>query len=194
MTLNITKMIHQIWKPIKGYNGFYQVSNTGLVRSLNRTIKFSDGRKRKLKGKMMSPKYKPDGYTYVTLSRNGKHSHHYIHRLVAAAFLPNAGNLPEVNHLSGNKADNSVRNLEWCTHQQNVKHAYDNGLSTNMGGSHSFAVGVIDNKLGMKFETVKEWCKARGIAYSTGRNLLNGSNKSRTIDLSGVVKASQKTI
>lgn len=182
-----------IWKPIKGYKGFYEVSNTGQVRSLDRSIKVSAG-KRKVKGKMMAIKTKQDGYQYVTLSRNGKHAHCYVHRLVAGAFLPNVGNLPEVNHLSGNKADNTVGNLQWCTHQQNVQHAYANGLTANIGGSHYFAMGVIDNTLGREFGTVKEWCEARGINYSTGRNLLNGHNTSNRIDLSGIVKTTKKSM
>jgi len=176
------------WLPVIGYTGIYEVSDTGMVRSIDRTIQLSNGRLRKIKGKLISPKHNEDGYLFVSLSKDGIVKTKYTHRLVAQAFIPNPGILPEVNHLSGNKTDNTVENLQWCTHQQNVVHAYVTGLSNNIGASHRCAVGVIDNTLEKEYGTVKEWCDARGINYSTGRNILNGSNKSRTIDLTGVVR------
>lgn len=176
------------WRPIIGYDGFYEVSDTGMVRSVDRYINLSDRRKRRIKGKVLKHKRNADNYLFVSLSKDGVARTCYVHRLVATAFIPNPGDLPEVNHRSGQKEDNSIGNLAWVTHKQNVQHAYDNRLTSNMGASHSFAVGVIDNELGMTFDTIREWCNARGIKYSTGRNLMNGSNKSKTIDLSGVVK------
>ena len=178
----------QKWKPISDYNGFYEVSNLGNVRSLNRAIDLRNGQKRKVKGRLLSPKKNKDGYLFVTLSKNGVSKNHYVHRLVAAAFILNPRDLQEVNHISGNKANNSTGNLAWVTHSDNVRHAYENDLNTNKGGGHCFAAGVVDNNLGKEFATIKEWCEARGIKYSTGRNLLNGSSKSKTISLIGVTK------
>ena len=181
-------MTNQIWKPIHGYQGFYDVSDHGRVRSVDRVLNLRAGKTRKIKGKVLKPKCTRDGYIFVSLSKDGICKTAYIHRLVAEAFLPNPEGYPEVNHISGCKDCNSVTDLEWVTHQQNVQHAYDSGLTNNMGGNHRLAAGVVDNQLGQSFDTIQDWCQARGIAYSTGRNLLNNQGKSRRIDLSSIVK------
>ena len=171
MSTNVT------WRPIHNYEGFYEISNTGNVRSIGRVITLSNRRQRAIHERMLKAKLNGDGYLFVTLSMKGIGKTQYIHRLVAQAFLDNPNNLSEVNHLSGDKKNNTTNNLEWVTHGQNVQHAYDNDLTTNKGANHTFAVGVVDNALGQTFETVKEWCEARGINYSTGRNILSGCNK-----------------
>ena len=181
-------MSGQEWKPVQGYQGLYEVSDHGVVRSLDRAVSLPNGKTKKITGKIIAPKRHSQGYRFVSLSQGGATKNKYIHRLVATAFIANPLGLAEVNHISGNKADNCVENLQWVTHKENVQHAYANGLSSNVGGNHYLAAGVIDNVLGKRFATVKEWAAARGIPYSTGRNLLNGSNKSKTIDLTGVVK------
>jgi hypothetical protein len=176
------------WRPLHGYEGFYEVSDSGSVRSIDRTIDLPDNKRRKIKGRTLAIKKNRDGYQFVSVSRNGKQETMYVHRAVAKTYLPNPDDLPQVNHLDGNKLNNNVRNLAWVTHPQNVQHCYDTGLCKNKGGNHTFAVGVIDNSLGQEFSTIKEWCEARGISYSTGRNLLSGYNGSKTIDLSAIVK------
>ena len=111
----------EVWKDITGYEGLYQVSNLGFVRSLhphsckivNPTI---------LKGDDVH------GYPRVELHRRRTKTKHLVHRLVAVAFIPNPDNKPEVNHKDGKKDNNCVDNLEWCTRKENMKHAYDNGL------------------------------------------------------------------
>lgn len=175
------------WKPIKGYIGYYEISNKGTVKSLKRNIILKNGCKRCLKKKILKSSPNSDGYKEVTLSRDGKDKDFYVHRLVAQAFLPNPDNLPEVNHKSGIKTDNTAENLEWVTHQANVIHAYKTGLSKNRGGSHRMAIGVIDNTIGQKYDTIKEWCDAMGIKYSTGRNILSGWNTTKIVDLSKIV-------
>ena len=184
-------MQEQVWKPVFQYEGYYEVSDHGNVRGVDRAIQLPDEKIRKVKGRLIAPKRNADGYLFVSLSRNGVTNTRYIHRMVAVAFIPNPWQLPEANHLDGDKTNNVPANLQWVTHQDNVIHAYAYGLNRNMGGSHKMAVGVIDNILGREFETVKDWCAARGINYNTGRNLLNGLNKSKTIDLTGVVKISK---
>lgn len=176
--------------PVAGYEGIYEVSDTGLVRSLDRAISLPDGIRRRIKGKQLSAKRSRDGYLFVSLSKDGLVKTYYIHRLVATAYIPNPNELLEVNHLDGVKTNNVVTNLDWCTHSDNVRHAYTTGLNSNNGSNHAFAAEVIDNELGQTFGTVQEWCAARGIKYSTGRNLLNGQ-KSRRIDLNGVIKVSK---
>lgn len=184
-------MRKETWEPVKHYKGYYEVSDLGRVRSLDRVV-LSNERTKRILGKVLKPKQHPDKYLFVSLSKGGTTKTAYIHRLVANAFIPNPRGLAEVNHKSGDKRDNAIANLEWVSHQQNVQHAYLNSLTSNMGGKHSFAVGVIDNQLGREFGTLKEWCDARSINYSTGRNLLNGTKEKHSeysrIDLTRVVK------
>jgi NUMOD4 motif/HNH endonuclease len=175
------------WVSIPGYERYYQVSDAGNIRSLSRFIKAKDGRNRRIRGRVLKFKVNHCGYLTVCLCRGGKKEYPYIHRLVAEAFIPNPNNLPQVNHITGNKTDNAMSNLEWVTHQQNVQHAYAIGLSNNQGGNHTYAVGVVDNTLEQHFDTIKDWCSARGINYNTGRNILSGSNTSKTIDLTEIV-------
>lgn len=101
----------EIWKDIEGYEGLYQVSNMGRVRSLDR----KDARGHRIKGKMLADCRTRCGYRMVGLHQGGNAKCWLIHRLVAMAFLDNPSNLPEVNHKDENKANNAVSNLEWCT-------------------------------------------------------------------------------
>ena len=112
-------MIEEIWKPIEGFDGDYLISNYGRVRSLKRN------------GDRIMPLTKQHkGYYYVMLwdSSIQKGKCCRVHRLVARHFLANPDNLPSINHKDGNKANNYVSNLEWCSHSYNVKHSYDTGL------------------------------------------------------------------
>ena len=107
------------WRSVIGYEGLYEVSNTGQVRSFDRYVKYSNGRIHLHKGKVLSPIKDKDGYLQVNLCNNGKIHQIKIHRLVAQAFLLNPDNLPQVNHLDEDKTNNSVDNLEWCTVKYN---------------------------------------------------------------------------
>ena len=98
--------MEEIWKPILQYEAFYEVSNKGRVRSL-RT------------GGIMRMRIGRDGYVRVSLTKDGKQTHKLLHRLLAIAFIPNPDNFAEVNHKNENKQDNSILNLEWCTHKYN---------------------------------------------------------------------------
>lgn len=121
-------MKNEIWKPIAGFEGFYEVSNMGRVRSLDRTVYFKNGKtKRDYKGQILKQKYH-NGYALVNLNKNKNLSVLAVHILVAKAFVPNPNNLPIVNHKSGVKSDNCYTNLEWCTSAYNNKHAVENGL------------------------------------------------------------------
>jgi len=111
------------WKTITGYPN-YQISTNGDVFSTNIN-------------KIMSPKKHYKGYLYVTLSNAGDTKAFKIHRLVAQAFLPNPNNLPQVNHIDGDKTNNNYKNLEWCTNSENVKHSYNTGLRKRYKGSDS---------------------------------------------------------
>lgn len=101
----------QIWKDIEGYEGLYQVSNTGKVRSLNYRC---TGKSKTLK--QDTTKF---GYNLIVLYKNHKRKVYLVHRLVALVFIPNPLNLPQVNHIDEDKTNNAVWNLEWCTPKYN---------------------------------------------------------------------------
>ena len=103
------------WKDIKGYEGIYQISNKGRVKSL----KFN-------KENILIPAKHNRGYLFINLCKNGKVKKYLIHRLVAEAFLPNPDNLPQVNHKDENKLNNNVENLEWCSNKYNVNYGSRN--------------------------------------------------------------------
>ena len=105
-----------IWKDIKGYEGLYQVSDEGEVRSLG------NGNSNSSKERIIKPTKDKYGYLYITLCKNGKKKTIKIHRLVAEAFLPNPDNLPEVNHKDENKINNRANNLEFCDRKYNVNY------------------------------------------------------------------------
>lgn len=116
--------MQEIWKDIPNYQGLYQISNLGNIRSL------LNGSKRVLK-----PNPSNCGYYKVELYNNGKSKVFYIHRLVANSFIPNPDNKKQVNHIDGDKSHNCVDNLEWVTPSENQKHAFSIGLSkSNMLG------------------------------------------------------------
>ena len=102
----------QVWKDIQGYEGLYEVSNFGNVRSL----KFG-------KIKYLKPADDGNGYNHVILCKNGQKKHFRIHRLVANAFIDNPKNLPQINHKDENKLNNKVENLEWCNNKSNKRYS-----------------------------------------------------------------------
>jgi len=115
--------MEEIWKSINGFEGKYEVSNCGRVKSLDRTTVDSNGNIRNYNGKLL--KLKPNkvrGYTAVRLYKDGKANHIEVHRLVGLHFIPNPDNLPVINHKNTIRHDNHVDNLEWCSYIDNIKH------------------------------------------------------------------------
>lgn len=123
-----------MWKDIKDYEGWYQISDSGVVRSLDRTVYYKDGRIRVFVGKELKPKYSK-GYPFVILQKNKKSETFTIHKLVADAFMLRPAYAQCVNHLDGNKTNNHVENLEWCTMKHNNIHARQTGLN-NANAEH----------------------------------------------------------
>lgn len=109
----------EVWRPVKGYEGKYEVSSEGRVRSLDRG---------KVPGRMLSLRNEGHGYKQVALYDEGKRVDKRVHVLVAEAFIGPGPTGCEVNHRNGNKADNSMGNLEWTTHDENMDHAFVTGL------------------------------------------------------------------
>jgi hypothetical protein len=120
---------NEIWKPIKGFEGLYEVSNTGLVKALPRW-KINNRGKQLTKEKLLKFNDFSTDYLRVPLTdKNHIKKYYLVHRLVAMTFIPNENDLPQVNHIDGNKLNNNVEYLEWCTRQDNIKHAYKMGLN-----------------------------------------------------------------
>lgn len=122
----------EVWKPAGGYEGAYEVSNCGRVRSLPRVTTRKNGMPLTVAGRVRKIQTFPTGYRYVTLRDRTV----YIHRLVAAAFIPNPEDKPEVNHRDGDKANNRVSNLEWATRRENVAHAFATGIVQQNGSDN----------------------------------------------------------
>ena len=124
----------EIWKDIVGYEGLYQVSNLGKVKSLDRVCHNPRYGKQKRRGNIMRPSPNNYGYLQVRLSKLGKSKTHKVHRLVALAFLTENRLKKEVNHKDGNKENNCFSNLEWVNRSENVKHAFDIGIKPKPRG------------------------------------------------------------
>lgn len=111
-------MIEQeIWKDVKNYEGLYQISNLGRVKSMSKFAGFSYRKERMLKTSLDK-----DGYVKVTLCKNNRTRFSSIHRLLAECFIPNPNNYPQINHKDENKQNNDLSNLEWCTCKYNINY------------------------------------------------------------------------
>lgn len=116
-------------KDVVGFEDLYSVDETGNVYSKDRIVNHNCGGLAVKKGKRLQPETTSCGYLRVLLiDREGKRSHLSVHRIVAESYIPNPNSLPQVNHKDGNKKNNHINNLEWCTSQQNNIHALENGL------------------------------------------------------------------
>ena len=109
----------ELWKDVKGFEGYYQVSTWARVRSLDRWVTYKDGRSRLCKSFILPLRKNRKGYLRANLSKNGKTKSAFVHKLVAEAFIPNPLNLPVINHKDEVKDNNYPYNLEWCTDDYN---------------------------------------------------------------------------
>jgi len=118
------------WKPIKGFETYYEISNFGEVKGLKREVFLGKGRSKTIEEsiKIPQPNKKRGGYVYVLLYKHGQVFSHSVHRLVAKHFLDNPDNLPQVNHKDGKKGNNIETNLEWVTAKENINHSILAGL------------------------------------------------------------------
>jgi hypothetical protein len=149
------------WKPVHEYDGLYEINVKGEVRSLHKRNYHE----------IMPQRIDRGGYYTVRLSKKGKDSTKYVHRLLGFGFIPNPDNKPFINHKDTNKLNNALENLEWVTHAENMKHAYENGaIRIN-------SKAVVDLCTGQEFPSAKEAAAFYGINDGTLRNYLNGNIK-----------------
>ena len=158
-----------MWKDIPGYEGFYQASDEGLIRSVTRCIKTKRGVLRRLDGHIMKltethNKDNPHGwYLVCNLQKEGSIKLWAIHTLIAMTFIPNPYNYPMVNHKDGNKQNNRVENLEWVTAKMNSQHAYATGLSKPI--RNPIACFTKDGSLVGEYESIKDASRKTGLGY-----------------------------
>lgn len=119
----------EIWKDVKDYEGLYQVSNLGNVKSLDRIVETKNRKNYLRKGKVQKKSVNSFGYETVGFTVDSKTKIYRVHRLVALSFIENPENKPQINHIDGNKTNNNVNNLEWCTSSENQIHSVSTGLS-----------------------------------------------------------------
>lgn len=156
-------MDQEIWRPIREYEGLYEVSNKGRVRSLDRYVtavrtKYRPGTYTyKQKGVIMKPIFQ-NGYYQVPLCKGGVSINHLIHRLVATAFLPNPENHPIINHIDCNGLNNNVENLEWCTYKHNAEWCVECGRHSSPTEAflESNKIKVYCPELDKEFSSVNE--------------------------------------
>lgn len=161
-----------IWKTVGDYEGIYEVSNTGEVRSLTREITRKNGSKQVYKGKTIVQSKHNLGYRFVGLYKNGTCKKHYVHRLVLAAFSGLDEGM-QVNHIDGNKSNNNLSNLEQCTASDNIKHSFKNGMSVAKRGEEK-KLSKLNDKLVIQMRqeyengrTIYSIAKEYGLNYST---------------------------
>lgn len=127
----------EIWKDVIGYEGLYQVSDLGRVRSVDRYIKRNDGIIQHRKGKIILQTKNLDGYMQVKLCKDGKSRTVRVHRIIAESFIPNPDNLSDVNHIDCDRTNNIVLNLEWLSFKENIKHSHKKGHYKRYGERNS---------------------------------------------------------
>ena len=173
------KIMVEIWKYINGSNDVYKISSHGRVKSMARIVPFR-GSTRSLKEKIMKPQI--ERYCKVLIQINGKLKFKRIHRIVANYFISNPENKPEVNHIDGDKLNNHISNLEWCTSSENMKHAYRTKLTVASYGAlnpmailDDESVIVIRNRF-KNGDSVRDITNGYPVSIHCIRNIVNGRN------------------
>lgn len=161
----------EVWKPIVGYENYYEVSNLGNVYSKGKEYIDTLGRHQKKLPRNVCVHIGTIGYKCVDLNANGVNVQKHIHRLVAEAFIPNPENKATVNHKDGNKLNNDISNLEWATFGENNKHAVDTGLKQSpwtgvYGINHPQSKSVV--QLDKKGNIINTFVSAREAQEKTG--------------------------
>lgn len=157
------ELTNEVWKDIPDFEGYYQASNIGRIRSVDRYVNDRWGNKRLLKGQIIKPQFDKDGYLRLNLNKQCKKIPKRINRIVAEAFIPNPNNLPQVNHKDENKLNNRVSNLEWCSVMYNNLYGSRKVPRVNMY--------TLEGKLLNTFNSIRE--AARSIGKETSKRAIS---------------------
>lgn len=166
-----------VWRPVANFEGRYEVSNEGKVRSVDIYLNGRGGKKRLCKGKIKPLHRNNRGYVVVNLCKDGKTSSLLVHRLVAEAFVPNTRNKPQVNHIDGNITNNRADNLEWVTDNENKAHS-----SITTGGTQRPKRAVVLTKVttgkSIIFAGLREAERALDLDHGSTTKVLKGKQQS----------------
>lgn len=168
------------WKDIKGYEGLYQVSNEGRVKSLERIVikknRYGKYSQFKHKCKILKPQYDSDGYQIISLCVNGVPKTYKIHRLVAKAFIPNPEDKPEIDHINGVKNENNAENLKWSSHIENTNNTITKTPKNREDQSKKVYQYTLEGKLVAIWPSTRE-CGRQGFQQSNVQKCCVGENK-----------------
>lgn len=162
----------EIWKDIPNFEGLYQISNLGNVKSLKRKVKNKNGY-RIIEETILKKQMNNKGYYIINLRKNSSHTFKLVHRLVGVVFLKNKNNYPIINHIDGNKLNNNVSNLEWCTYNHNIKEAYRLKLNkyTNLINFKNKPKKVLqydkNNNFINEFNSIREASRITNVCYNS---------------------------
>ena len=173
-------MNNEIWKDIKDYEGLYQCSSLGKVRSLDRYVEEHSGKKQFRKGQIIKPKLNKNGYLQLALNKNAKRKMKYVHILVAETFLENNEKLKTVNHKDGNKLNNNIDNLEWSSYSENNQHAYNElHRPAAREGAKPKVVYIIDtyNNSVQQFNSITEATENIGLSHTQINRYIHSNKK-----------------
>ena len=180
----------EIWKPVVGFEGLYEVSNLGNVRSIDRVIRYSDGRVFNYKGKIRKPTVHRDGYLYVMFSINRSIKNVKVHRLVAEAFIPNPETKTYVDHIDTNRKNNKVSNLRWVTAKENANNSLTKSKRQEEGKMAIITSRMIETRTKRGRKTApKEILQINDSGAIIGHyNSITDASKKNGFDLSFIAK------
>lgn len=194
---HVCSLENEIWKPIKGYEGYYEISNLGRVKSIERFVK--QGKlNRHVSEKLKSESINPYGYPTVTLCKDRRSRSYPIHRLIAEAFIPNPENKPQVDHINTNRKDYSLSNLRWVTSKENsnnektLAHCQQNTYTKEVSQRSNFTKKLRKTKTApitvyqyskdgnfiKEYQSSNDACRQTGISASAIRRVINDNTQS----------------
>ena len=160
------------WKQVPGFEGIYEVSDHGNIRSIDRVVSYKDGRTRRFKGKLLAPRVNEDGYLQVQLSVKDKPKTVKIHRIVAEVFIQNPDGLPEVNHRDEDKTNNAASNLEWCSHGYNSRYGTRGARISKKHGKPVEVYAPGDAQASLRFDSISQAAEYFGVTGESVRQAI----------------------